>query len=136
MHPNIKLSLSSSETIIYFLDVNVSLDGNNIHTSVHTKSLDRHVHHCNLFQRYISKKRIVYSHLMTYKRNCSIKSTFQIQTSNLFQHFSPKDYHCALMHNEDRQVCLIELNNLLKHKHMFDTNDNLRIQIFHPTFLK
>ena len=93
VHPNIKLISTSSETNISYLDVSVSLNDTNLHTSIYTKSTDRHgyLHYKCLHPIHI-KKSIVYYQFNRYKRICSDKSTFEHQASNILQHFLNKDH--------------------------------------------
>ena len=50
IHPIINLTLTLSATNICYLDVSVAFDGTNIHTSIYTKSTDRHGYlHCKSF---------------------------------------------------------------------------------------
>ena len=131
LHPNINLTLTSSATNIPYLVVSVSFDGTNIHTSIYTKSTDRH--YKSIRPMHI-KKSIVYSQFIRYKRICSDKFIFEYQASKLLQHFLSKDYPFKLIYNEFRKVCHIDRNNLLKYSHKTDTNNIPNIHDFHPTF--
>ena len=65
IHPNINLTLTSSATNIPYLDVSVSSDGTNIHTSIYTKSTDSYGYlHYNSFHPMHIKKCIVYYQLV------------------------------------------------------------------------
>ena len=87
LYPNINLTLTSSATNISYLDVYVSLDGTNMHTSIYTKSTDGHGYlHYRSFHPMNIKKSLVYSQFIRYKRICSDKFTFEYQASNIFQH--------------------------------------------------
>ena len=98
IHPNINLTSTSSATNISHLDVSVSLDDTNIHTSIYTKSTDGHGYpHYKSFRPILIRKSIVYSQLITHKRICSDKFTFQHQASNIFQHFLNKDHPLKLI---------------------------------------
>ena len=80
LHPNINLTLTSSATNIPYLDVSVSLDGTNIHTSIYTKSTDRHGYlHYKSFHPMHIKKSIGYFQFIRYKRICSDKFTLNIK---------------------------------------------------------
>ena len=69
LHHNINLTLTSSAANIPYLDVSVSLDGTNIHTSIYTKSTDRHGYlHYNSFHPMHIKQSIAYSQLIRHKR--------------------------------------------------------------------
>ena len=134
IHSNINLTSTSSANNIPCLDVSVSLDGTNIHTSIYTKSTDRHgyVHYKSIHPIHI-KNSIVLSQFIRYKRICSDKFTFEYQASNIFQHFLNKDYPFKLIYNEFRKVCHIDRNNLLKYSHKTDTSNIPNIHDFYPT---
>ena len=134
IYPNINLTLKSSATNIPYLDVSVSFDGTNLHTSIYTKSTEWHGYlHFNSFHPIHLKKSIVYSQFIRYKRICSDKFTFDYQASNIFQHFLSKDNPLKLIYNEFRKVCYIDCNNLLKYRHKTDTNSSPNVHDFHPT---
>ena len=118
IHPNINLTLTSSATNIPYLDVFVSFDGTNMHTSIYTISTDGHgyLHHKSFHPIHI-KKSMLYSQFIRYKRICPDKFTFEYQASNIFQHFINRDYPRKLIYNEFRNVCHIDRNNLLKNTH-------------------
>ena len=135
--PNIKLTLKSSATNISYLDVSVSFDGTNIHTSIYKKSTDRHgCLHYKSFQLIHIKKRIVCSQFIGYKRICSDKFTFEYQASNVLRHYLNKDYPLKLIYNEFIEVSHIDRNNLLKYSHRTDTNNILNIHDFHTAIKK
>ena len=135
IHPNINLTSTSSSTNIPYLDVSASFDGTKIHTSLYTKSTDRHGYlHYKSFHPIHIKKSIVYSQFIGYKRICSDKFTFEYQASNIFQHFLSKDYPFKLISDELRKVCHIDRNNLPKYSHKTDTKNIPNIHDFHPTF--
>ena len=134
IHPSINLTSTSSATNIPYLDVSVSFDSTNIHTSIYTKSTDRHGYlHYKCFHPIHIKKSIVYSQFIRYKCICSDKYTFENQASNIFQHFLNKDYPFKLIYNEFRKVCHRDRNNLLKYSNKTDTNNIPNIHDFHPT---
>ena len=137
MHPIINLMLTSSATNISYIDVSISFEGTNVHTSIYTRSTDRHgfLHYQSFHPMHI-KKRIVYSQFIKYKRNCSDTFTFEHLASNIFQHFLSKDYHFKLIHGEFRKVCHIYRNNLSKYSHKTDSNNIHNIHYFHPTIQK
>ena len=130
----INLTSTSSASSMPYLDVSVSFNGTNIHTSVFTKSTHRHgCLHYKSFHPIHIKKSIVYSQFNRYKRICSDKFTFKYQASNIFQHFLSKDYPLKLIYDEHRKVCQIDRNYLLKYSHKTDTNNISNIHDFHPT---
>ena len=134
MHPIINLTLTSSATNIPYLDVSVSFDGTNIHTSIYAKSTDRHGYlHYKSFHPIHIKKSIVYSQFIGYKRICSDKLTFEYQASSIFLYFLSKDYPFKLIYNEFRKVCHRDRNNALKRSYKTDINDIPNIHDFHPT---
>ena len=137
IHPNIKLTSTSSANNISYHDVSASLDDTNIHTSIYTKSTDRHryLHYKGIHPIHI-KKSIVYYQFIGYKRICSDKFTLEHQASNIFLHFINKDYPFKLIYNEFRKVCHIDRNNLLKYSHKTNTNNIPNIYNFHPTIQK
>ena len=93
IHPNINLTLTSSATNIPDLDVLVSFDGTNIHTSIYTKSTYRHGYlQCKSFHPILIKKSMVCSQFIGYKHICTDKFTFEYQASNIFQQFLSEDY--------------------------------------------
>ena len=51
-----------------------------------------------------TRKSIVYSQFIGYKRICSDKFTFEYQASNIFQHFLIKDYPFKLIYDEFRKA--------------------------------
>ena len=134
IHPNINLTLTSSATNIPYLDVSVSFDGTNIHTSIYTKStvINGCLHYKSFHPIHI-KKSIVYSQFIRYKCICSDKFTFEYQASNIFQNILIKDYPFKLIYAEFRNVCHIDRNNSLKYSHKTDTKNIPNIHDFHPT---
>ena len=131
------LTLMSVVANISYLDVSVSFDGTNIHTSVCTKSTDRQGYlHYKSFHPIHIKKSIVCSQLIRYKRIRSDIFTFEQHAYNLFQHFLSRYNHFKLIVNELRKVCHRDHNYLFRYNHKTDTNNILNIHDFHPTIQK
>ena len=123
IHPNINLTLTSSAFYIPKIDVSVSFDGTNIHTSIFAKSTDRYGYlHYKCFHPIHIKKSIVYSQFIRYERICSDKLTFEYHASDIFQHFLSKDYPLKLIYRQFIKVYLIDRNNLLNNSHETDTS--------------
>ena len=132
--PNINLALTLSATNITYLDVCVSFECTNMHTSIYAKSTDRHGYlYYKTFHPVHIKKSIVYSQFIRYKRIYSDKFTFEYHVSNIFQHFLCKDYPFKLIYYEFIMFIHIDHNNMLKSSHKTDTENIPNNHDFHPT---
>ena len=105
VHPNLKFTHEKSKVYINFLDVTVSVSGDEFETDLYCKPTD-----CNQFLEFNSvhpihnKKSTVYSQGLHIKRLCSKKVVFEKYLKSLRSCFGKDGYPKKLVDNEIRRI--------------------------------
>ena len=105
VHPNLKFTHEKSKVYINFLDVTVSVSGDEFETDLYCKPTD-----CNQFLEFNSvypihnKKSTVYSQGLHIKRLCSNKDAFEKHLQSLCSWFGKRGYPKKLVENQIRRV--------------------------------
>ena len=92
-HPNFKLIHDKSKVSINFLDVTVSINGEEFETDLYCKPIDCHqLLEFNLVHPIHNKKSIVYSQGLRIKRLCSKKDKYEKHLESLRSWFGKRSY--------------------------------------------
>ena len=104
-HPNLKFNHDKSEVSVNFLDVTVSINGEEFETDFYCKPNDfHHFLEFNSAHSFHNKKSIVNSKGLRIKRLCSKKDTFEKHLESLRSWFGKRGYPKELVENQIRRV--------------------------------
>ena len=135
-HPNLKFTHDKSKVSINFLDVTVSINGEEFETDLYCKPTD-----CHQFLEFNSahpihnKKSIVCSQGLRIKRLCSKKDTFEKHLESLRSWFGKCGYPKELVDNQIRRVLERKPKQLFESRTKTGTGVPL-VVTYHPRFLK
>ena len=135
-HPNSKFTHDKSKVSINFLDVTVSINGEEFETDLYCKPTD-----CHRFLEFSSahpihnKKLIVYSQGVRTKRLCSKNDTFEKHLESLRSWFRKRAYPKKLVDNQIRRVLERKPEQLLENQTKAGTGVPLDVT-YHPRLLK
>ena len=92
-HPVLKFTWEISETSVIFLDINISVQDNDLATSVHYKPTDSHSYllYSSSHPSHV-KDSIPYSQFLRLRRLCSDDSGFNSKCDEMSNFFSERDY--------------------------------------------
>lgn len=110
-HPSIKFTANVSKSLVSFLDVNVSLDENNIiHTDIHVKETDNHQYiEYSSCHPVSCKNGIPYSQGKRYRRIISDDNVFNDSLQTLRTYFKARNYPINVIDNALSKVsCLTQ----------------------------
>ena len=97
-HPASKYTWVLSERSIPFLDINVSISGNRLSTSVHYKPTDSHSYLLHSHPAHV-KNSIPYSQFRRLRRLCSDDTDFSEKAEEMYQFFKTRGYPDPVIHN-------------------------------------
>ena len=99
-HPALKYTWVVSECSIAFLDINVSIIGNRLSTSMHYKPTDSHSYllHSSSHPAHV-KNSIPYSQFLRLRRLCSDDTDFSEKSEEMCQFFKARGYPDPVIHN-------------------------------------
>ena len=114
LHDQIKLDLRLSQSMVDFLDVRVSVKGNELHTDVYTKPTDSkaYLHFTSDHPSYM-KKAIPAGLAMRAKRICSSGADFRRQQKDIHTNLSNRGYPDHLVRNGFKRVAGMDRDKLL-----------------------
>ena len=114
LHDQIKLDLRLSQSMVDFLDVRVSVKGNELHTDVYTKPTDSkaYLHFTSDHPSYM-KKVIPAGLAMRAKRICSSRADFRRQQKDIHTNLSNRGYPDHLVRNGFKRVAGMDRDKLL-----------------------
>ena len=100
LHPALKYTWVVSEYCIAFIDINVSISGNRVSTSVHCKPTDSHSYllHSSSHLAHV-KNSILYSQFLRMRRLCSDDTDFSEKAEEMCQFFKTRGYPDPVIHN-------------------------------------
>ena len=104
-HPALKYIWVVSECSFTFLDINVSISGNRLSTSVHYKPTDSHSYllHSSSHPAHV-KNSIPYSQFLRLRRLCSDDTDFSEKAEEMCQFFKARGYPDPVIHNSKQSV--------------------------------
>ena len=104
-HPALKYTWVVSECSIAFLDINVSIIGNRLSTSVHYKPTDSHSYllHSSSHPAHV-KNSIPYSQFLRLRRLCSDDTDFSEKSEEMCQFFKARGYPDPVIHNSKHRA--------------------------------
>ena len=133
-HPNLKFTHEKSKVSITFLDVTVSINGEEFETDLYCKPTD-----CHQFLEFNSahpihnKKSIVYSKGLRIKRLCSKKDAFEKHLESLRSWFGKRGYTKKLVDNQIRRVLESKPEQLFESR--IETGIGVPLVVtYHPRF--
>ena len=99
-HPALKYTWVVSECCIAFLDINVSISGNRLSTSVQYKPTDSHSYllHSSSYPAHV-KNSIPYSQFLRLRRLCRDDTDFSEKAEEMCQFFKTRGYPDPVIHN-------------------------------------
>ena len=135
---NIQFTMESSKEKIHFLDVNVSKKDNTLSTSVYVKPTDTFSYlEYNSFHPSHTKKSVVYSQLLRYKRITSEPKVFETDASNLGKQFIKRGYPTRLVHHALTEVRKKSRTDLLSVEPRHGNNERIPlVTTYHPQVKK
>ena len=97
-HPALKFTWEISETSVTFLDINISVQDNNLATIVHYKPTDSHSYllYSSSHPSHV-KDSIPYSQFVRLRRLCSADSDFNSKYDEMFNFFSERGYPDSIL---------------------------------------
>ncbi|XP_063955552.1 uncharacterized protein LOC135154173 [Lytechinus pictus] len=133
-NPNIQFTIENSREKIHFLDVNVSKNGDSLSTSVYIKPTDSFSYlEYNSFHPSHTKKSIVYSQLLRYKRITSDPKVFEADAANLGELFIRRGYPPRLVHHALTQIRKKSREDLLSAEPKQGNNERIPlVTTYHP----
>ena len=104
-HPALEYTWVVSECSIAFLDINVSISGNRLSTSVHYKPTDSHSYllHSSSHPAHV-KNSIPYSQFLRLRRLCSDDTDFSEKAEEMCQFFKARGYPDPVIHNSKHRA--------------------------------
>ena len=116
-HNTIKFELNYSDTTVNFLDVNVFIKHNTLHTTIYTKPTDKkqYLHYTSDHPRHI-KSSIPYAQALRYRRIIDQDDNLDIQLQNLHEKFVQRNYPNQLVSQQIDKVKDIQRKDTLVYK--------------------
>ena len=104
-HPALKYTWVVSERSVAFLDINVSISGNRLSTSVHYKATDSQSYllHSSSHPAHV-KNSIPYSQFLRLRRLCSDDTDFSEKAEEMCQFFKTRGYPDPVIHNSKHRA--------------------------------
>ena len=117
-HPALKYTWVVSECSIAFLDINVSISGNRLSTSVHYKPTDSHSYllHSSSHPAHV-KNSIPYSQFLRLRRLCSDDTDFSEKAEEMCQFFKARGYPDPVIHNSKHRAQSVHPQSALLSSH-------------------
>ena len=116
IHENIKVTLTSSQKEIPFLDVLITKDQQNIRTSIYQKDTDRHMYvHKGSDHPVLTKKAIPYGLGIRAKRICSTEEAYSENRWRITQHLRNRGYKRSEITKSLSKVDILDRQKLLEH---------------------
>ncbi|XP_070570116.1 uncharacterized protein [Ptychodera flava] len=117
VHPTIKFTIEHSSKHIAFLDTDMSIQNNSIHTSIYSKPTDKHPYlwptSCHPNHTFNS---VIWSQTLRYRRICSDTSTYDKATKEMTHHFAKRGYKPQTVKTYIEKARNIERNHFLTTK--------------------
>ena len=95
-HPALKYTWEISDTSLAFLDINVSVEGNGLCTSVHYKPTDSHLLYSSSHPSHV-KNSIPYSQFLNLRRLRSENSDFSLKSEEMCEFFDKRGYPASVV---------------------------------------
>ncbi|XP_059504218.1 uncharacterized protein LOC125456532 [Stegostoma tigrinum] len=137
-HPNLQFTWAISSTSLTFLDLSVSISGNQLVTDVHFKPTDSHS-----YLEYTSshppscKNSIPYSQFLRLRRICSHDKTFHSRTSQMSKFFKVRNFPPTVIENALDRVSRISRNTSLTPRPRHNRPKRIPLVLtHHPTNLR
>ncbi|XP_033120365.1 uncharacterized protein LOC117119643, partial [Anneissia japonica] len=135
-HPAIKFTHEISATKVAFLDIELSISGNSISTSIHYKPTDAHTYLTyNSSHPSACKQGIPYSQLLRLRRICSDDDDFSNQAVEMMSFFNHRGYPSSVTNHALRRITGTSQTDALEPTATSST-DRVPLMTFHPTTTK
>ena len=130
-HPALKFIWEISETSVIFLDINISVQDNNLATSVHYKPTDSHSYLLySSFHPSHVKDSIPYSKFLRLRRLCSEDSDFNSKCDEMSNFFTERGYPDGILSKALNRVQNVNRVSALEPS----ASENGRANSFHTHF--
>ena len=107
-HPAFQFTSTITETELPFLDINLHISEDRIHTSIFHKETDTHSYlHFSSFHPYHCKRVIPYSQFLRLRRLCSDDDDFLVKSREMMTIFTQRGYPFTSLEQDLRRVTTI-----------------------------
>ena len=140
-HPALQFTSTISETELSFLDVNLRISEDRVHTSIFFKVTDTHNYlHFSSFHPDHCKRAIPYSQFLRLRRLCSDDDDFLVKSREMMTFFSQRCYPLPSLEHDLRRVRTIGRPDALSGSERGDTpvDSVTLVMTYHPfnTYIK